>query len=240
MKHLVVAAALAAIFPAHAQTAPTAIPVPSPAPAEHALAPCAASGGLLPGSGLCRDDAIGRLSSTRHNAWFPPQGCDRAAEEVALPGGAWLLYAAQRCDGQIARLEAAPGVQGVIKLRYTATARNPALIGKTVLTLVLGSPDTVAAVNALVLKDLPEKQGRRCALRQPDIDGYPIDSYVYDVPAKETRKTAALDAPCGPYGRSASFDGYWRFLDGYGAYVAFGNDQPEFDPTNLAIYRPGR
>ena len=67
----------------------------------------------------------------------------------------------------------------------------------------------------------------------------PIDAYVLDLPPKEARKQAAIDAPCGPYGRAANRDDYWRLLDGYGIYFAFGTDQPEFDPASLAVYQPG-
>jgi hypothetical protein len=104
---------------------------------------------------------------------------------------------------------------------------------------VHGESEPFAAVRALVVADLPEKQARHCSLRVPDVEGYPIDAYVFDLPPKDAHKAAALDALCGPYGRSATFDGYWRLVDGYGVYFAFGNDQPEFDPASLAVYRPG-
>lgn len=124
-------------------------------------------------------------------------------------------------------------------LRYTATARNAALAGKAVLTMVEGKPEPFAAITALAFAGLAPKQAKRCALREPDIEGYPIDAYVFDLAPKEARKYAALDAPCGPYGRSASVDGYWRIHDGYGVYTALGNDQAEFDPASLTVYQPG-
>lgn len=231
IRYLGIAAALAFAPPVPAQ--------PAPLPEAPAPEPCAASGGLLPGSGLCRADALARLPQTRRNAWTAPVGCDVTAQEAALPGGAWLLFAAQRCGDQIARLETASGPHGEIVLRYTTTARNHTLLGKTVLTLVQGQPEPFVAVRTLVFADLQEEQAKHCDLRVPDVEGYPIDAYVFDLPAKQARKAAALDAPCGPYGRSATFDGYWRMVDGYGLYFAFGDDQPEFDPASLAIYKPG-
>jgi hypothetical protein len=194
---------------------------------------------LLPGSGLCRNDALARLPKTRRNAWQAPEGCDTTGQEVALPGGAWLLLAAQRCGDQIAQMEAIPGPHGAVEVRYTAAARNRTLEGKTVLTLVQGQPAPFAAIAALVFSDLKPKQAKLCTLREPEVEGYPIDAYVFDLPPKEARKAAALDAPCGPYGRSANLDGYWRIFDGYGIFFAFGNDQPEFDPASLSVYRPG-
>lgn len=229
---------------AAAQTATVAAPEPAPAPVAQAKpatnppAPCAASGGLLPGSGLCRADALARLPQTRRNAWQPPVGCDVIAQEAPLSDGRWLLYAAQRCGDRAARLAIAPGDKGAFTLSYAETARNAALAGKPVLTLVEGHPAPYEAIYALVMPGIPPKHLRHCALRTPDIEGYPIDAYVFDLPPAEARKTAALDAPCGPYGRSALTDSYWRLFDGIGVFYVFGDDQPEFDPASLAVFKP--
>lgn len=124
-------------------------------------------------------------------------------------------------------------------LRYAETARNTALAGKHVLTLVEGKPAPFEAASALALAGLPAKQAKRCELRTPEVEGYPIDALVFDLPPREARKAAALDAPCGPYGRSARTDSYWRLFDGIGVFYQFGDDQPEFDPASLTVYKPG-
>ncbi|OYU33198.1 hypothetical protein [Novosphingobium sp. PASSN1] len=244
MHLFILAAALSGALPAPlAQDQPAAASAAPAVPAE----PCATAGGLLPGSGLCRDAAMARLPSTRRNAWTPPIGCDTTAQEIPLGAGRWLLYAAQRCGEAVARLEAAPGPsnsqptsqQGVLELRYAAAARSKVLPGKRALTLVEGKPAPYEAVHALVMNSLSPKQVRDCALRTPDVEGYPIDALVFDLPPAEARKTAALDEPCGPYGRSARTDSYWRLFDGIGVFYAFGDDQPEFDPASLTVYTPG-
>lgn len=240
MHPLLLAAALAASpltqeqpVAAGAVAAPAAQAAPLPA------APCAASGGLLPGSGLCRDAARARLPSTWRNAWNPPEGCDSTAQEAPLGSGRWLLYAAQRCGDVVARLEVAPGPQGAVEMRYAEAARSKALTGKTALTLVERKPAPYEAIYALVMSGLPPKQVGQCALRTPEVEGYPIDAYVFDLPPAEARKAAALDAPCGPYGRSARTDSYWRLFDGIGVFYVFGENQPEFDPASLTVYKPG-
>lgn len=235
---LLLAAALAA-SPAQEQPVAGATPATQPAAPASPPLPCATSGGLLPGSGLCRDAAKARLPSTRRNAWTPPTGCDTAVEEAPLADGRWLLYAALRCGTATARLEVNPGPQGALELRYGATARSKALSGKRALTLVQGRPAPYAAIYALVMDGLPPAQARKCALRNPEVEGYPIDAYVFDLPPEDARKAAALDAPCGPYGRSARTDSYWRLFDGVGAFYVFGDDQPEFDPASLTVYQPG-
>ena len=236
MHPLILAAALSGALPAPlAQDQPAAASAAPAAPAE----PCATSGGLLPGSGLCRDAAMARLPSTRRNAWTPPIGCDTTAQEIPLGAGRWLLYAAQRCGDAVARLEAAPSQQDALELRYAAAARSKALLGKRALTLVEGKPAPYEAVHALVMNGLSPKQTRNCALRTPEVEGYPIDALVFDLPPAEARKAAALDEPCGPYGRSARTDSYWRLFDGIGVFTALGEDQPEFDPASLTVYKPG-
>jgi hypothetical protein len=234
MLHLAFLALLAAAPPA-----PGAAPAPAEAGAAPA-APCANEGGLLAGSGLCRDAAFARLPKTRRNAWTPPEGCDVAVQEAPLSEGRWLLYAAQRCGERTARLDVAPGKMGALVLRYDETARNATLAGKPVITLVDSKSDTYAAVSALALAGLDVRQAKRCTLLAPEVEGYPIDAYVFDLPPREARKTAALDEPCGAYGRSARTDSYWRLFDGIGAFYVFGDDQPEFDPASLAVYKPSR
>lgn len=246
MHFLILAAALSGTLPAPlGQDQPAASAAPA-IPAE----PCATSGGLLPGSGLCRDAAMARLPSTRRNAWTPPIGCDTTAQEIPLSSGRWLLYAAQRCGEAVARLEAGPGPSGsqpagqptgqtgVLELRYAQAARSKALPGKRALTLVEGKPAPYEAVHALVMNGLSPRQVRNCDLRTPEVEGYPIDALVFDLPPADARKAAALDEPCGPYGRSARTDSYWRLFDGIGVFYVFGDNQPEFDPASLTVYKP--
>jgi hypothetical protein len=183
---------------------------------------------------------VARLPKTRRNAWTPPEGCDVAVQEAPLSEGRWLLYAAQRCGERTARLDVAPGKMGALVLRYGETARNATLAGKPVITLVDSKSDTYAAVSALALAGLDVRQAKRCTLLAPEVEGYPIDAYVFDLAPREARKTAALDEPCGAYGRSARTDSYWRLFDGIGAFYVFGDDQPEFDPASLAVYKPSR
>lgn len=214
-----------------------------PPPAETANppppVPCADAGGLLPGSGLCRADALARLPQPQPSGWSPPKGCDTAAQEAQLPGGRWLLYAALRCGERIARLAASPQQGGALFLRYAETARNAGLLGRKTLIIVDGKPGQEhLAVYTLVMAGLPQAQARRCALRVPPGPDYPYDALVLDLPPAEARQTAALDAPCGPYGRSARTDSYWRLLSGIGVFHIFGDDQPEFDPTSLTVYQP--
>lgn len=211
---------------------PTEIAPPQPAP-------CANAGGLLPGSGLCRADALARLPRPQPGGWSPPQGCDIAAKEVQLTGGRWLLYAAQRCGERIARLAVTPQQGGALVLRYAETARNAGLVGRKTLIIVDGRPaQEHLAVYTLVTAGLPGTQADRCALRPPPGPGYPYDAFVFDLPTAEARLTAALDAPCGPYGRSARTDNYWRLFGGIGVFTIIGDDQPEYDPASLTIYKP--
>jgi hypothetical protein len=151
-----------------------------------------------------------------------------------------LLYAAQRCGERTARLFIMSAENGALVLGYGETTRNRALIGRKVLTLVEGHRAPHEAIFALVLAGLAPTQARRCVLRTPGIQGYPVDAYIFDLPAAESRKTAALDAPCGPYGRSARADSYWRMFDGVGVFYRFSGDRPEFDPGSLLVYRPRR
>jgi hypothetical protein len=214
----------------------------TPPPAEVApTAPCAEAGGLLPGSGLCRADAVARMPQPRPDGWSPPQGCDTAAQEAQLPGGRWLLYAALRCGERIARLSVTPQQGGALVLRYAETARNDGLVGRKTLTVIDGHPSPAhLAVYTLVMGGLPRPQAQRCALRTPPVPGYPWDAVIFDLPPAEARLTAALDQPCGPYGRSARTDSYWRLLGSVGVFYAFGDDQPEYDPASLTVYQPGR
>jgi hypothetical protein len=204
---------------------------PEPAPP----APCAEKGGLLPGSGLCRADALTRLP---HGTWTPPQGCEIAAQETPLTGGRWLLYAALRCGEKIARLAVTPQQGGALELRYDQTARNAALLGQKALTIVEGRPAADAAIYTLAQSALPRAQAQRCALRVPPGPGYPRDGYVFDLPAAEARQSAALDQPCGPYGRSAWQESYWRLTGSIGVFTHSGGEKPEFDPASLAVYKP--
>lgn len=218
-----------------AQVEPPA-PVPA-APVPAAPVPCATTGGLLPGSGLCRTDALARLPRSE---WTAPQGCDVTAQEARLTGGRWLLYAALRCGETSARLEVTPQQGGALVLRYAETARNPELMGRKALTIVEGQPAAEhLAVYALVMAGLPREQAQRCALRTPPAPGYPYDAFVFDLPATESRQSAALDQPCGPYSRSAWPDTYWRLLGGIGVYYQSNGDRPEFDPASLTVYKPG-
>lgn len=240
MMHLVVLVALAAT--------PTAPAQPTPANEQHAIAqtpaaalPCANAGGLLPGSGLCRADAIARLPKALPGGWSPPEGCDTAAQEAQLTGGRWLLYAAQRCGERIARLAVTPEQGGALVLRYAETARNAGLAGRKTLIIVDGRPaQEHLAVYSLVMAGLPRTQADRCALRPPPGPGYPYDAVVFDLPPAGARLTAALDAPCGPYGRSARADNYWRLLGGIRVFAIFDDDQPEYDPASLVVYQPSR
>ncbi len=209
--------------------APQAEP-PAPQPL-----PCAESGGLLPGSGLCRADALTRLP---RGAWTPPQGCDVIAQEARLTGGRWLLYAAQRCGEKAARLTVTPQQGGALVLRYAETAGNTELMGRKALTIVESRPEHLA-VYALASAGLPQPQAQRCALRTPPSPGYPYDAFVYDLAASESRTSAALDLPCGTYGRSAWPDTYWRLFSGIGVYYQSGGERPEFDPDSLMVYKPG-
>lgn len=199
--------------------------------------PCAATGGLLPGTGLCRADALARLP---RGSWAPPQGCDTTAQEAPLTGGRWLLYAAQRCGEKSARLDVSPQQGGALVLRYAETARNTGLAGRKALTIVEGRPAAeYLAVYTLAMGGLPREQALRCALRTPPAPGYPTDAFVFDLPATQSRQSASLDLPCGPYGRSAWPDTYWRLLTGFGIYFQSGGERPEFDPASLMIYQPG-
>lgn len=212
--------------------APQAEP-PAPEPA-----PCAESGSLLPGSGLCRADALARLP---RGTWAPPQDCDVTAQEAPLTGGRWLLYAAQRCGEKTARLAVTPQQGGALVLRYAETARNTDLSGRKALTIIDGPASAPhLGVYTLVMSGLPREQTRRCALRNPPAPGYPNDAFVFDLAAAESRLSAALDQPCGPYGRSAWPDTYWRLFDGIGVYFQFSGDRPEFDPASLTVYQRQR
>lgn len=208
--------------------APQAEP-PAPPPA-----PCAETGGLLPGSGLCRADALARLP---RGPWTPSQGCDATAQEAQLTGGRWLLYAAQRCGEKIARLAVVPQQGGALVLRYAETSRNTELAGRKALTIVESQPEHLA-VYTLASAGLPQPEAQRCALRTPRGGGYPYDAYVYDLAASESRVSAALDLPCGPYGRSAWPDTYWRLFSGIGVYFQSAGDRPEFDPDSLTVFKP--
>lgn len=198
---------------------------------------CGEGGGLLPGSGLCRSDALARLP---RGPWTPPQGCDVTAQEARLTGGRWLLYAAQRCGEKIARLEVTPQQGGALVLRYTETARNPELMGRKALTVIDGPAAAPhLGVYTLVMAGLPREQAQRCALRNPPAPGYPADAYVFDLTPAESRVNAALDQPCGPFSRSAWPDTYWRLFSGIGVYYQSGGERPEFDPASLTVYKPG-
>lgn len=202
-------------------------------------APCADAGGLLPGSGLCRNEALARLPKPQPGGWSTPQGCDTAAQEAQLPGGRWLLYAALRCGERIARLAVTPQQGGALDLRYAETARNAELMGRKALTIVIGRPaEEHLAVYTLVTGGLTQQQTQHCALRTPPGPGYPWDAFVFDLPPADARLTAAIDQPCGPYGRSARTDKYWRLFSGLGVFYVFGDDQPEYDPTSLTVYQP--
>lgn len=203
----------------------------TPPPPPPAL--CAETGGLLPGTGLCRADALARLP---RGAWTPPQGCDVTAQEARLTAGRWLLYAAQRCGEKTARLAVTPQQGGALVLRYAETARNTELVGRKALTIVESNPAHLA-VYTLAAAGLPQAQ--RCALRTPLSPGYPYDAFVYDLAASESRTSAALDLPCGPYGRSAWPDTYWRLFSGIGVYYQSAGDRPEFDPESLTVFKPG-
>ena len=219
---------------AQAAPLPPAEVAPPPPPA-----PCVTAGGLLPGSGLCRADALVLLPKPQPGGGSPPEGCDTAAQEAQLTGGRWLLYAAQRCGERIARLSVTPQQGGALVLRYAETARNAGLVGRKTLTIVDGRPaQEHLAVYSLVMAGLPRLRADRCALRPAPGPGYPYDAFVFDLPPAEARLTAALDQPCGPYGRSARTDNYWRLLDGIGIFTVFGDDQPEYDPASLAVYKP--
>ncbi|WP_421854274.1 hypothetical protein [Novosphingobium sp.] len=215
--------------------------LPSAATTPPPPVPCADTGGLLPGSGLCRAEALARLPKTQPGGWNPPQGCDTAAQEAQLPGGRWLLYAALRCGERIARLAVTPQQGGALVLRYAETARNAELAGRKTLTIVIGRPaEEHLAVYTLVTGGLTQQQAQRCALRTPPAAGYPWDAFVFDLPPADARLSAALDQPCGPYGRSARTDSYWRLFSGIGVFHVFGDDQPEYDPASLTVYQPGR
>lgn len=203
-------------------------PLPQPVP-------CADTGGLLPGTGLCRADALARLP---RSSWSPPQGCDVTAQEAPLTGGRWLLYAALRCGEKTARLAVTPQQGGALVLRYAETARNTELVGRKALTIVEGQPEHLA-VYTLVTAGLPQAQAQRCTLRTPQSPGYPWGVFVYDLPPAESRASAALDEPCGPYGRSAWPSSYWRLFSGVGVYYQSDGDRPEFDPASLTVYKPG-
>lgn len=198
--------------------------------------PCADKGGLLPGSGLCRADALARLP---RGAWTPPQGCDVTAQEAPLTGGRWLLYAALRCGEKIARLAITPQQGGALVLRYAETARNADLAGRKALTIVPGQPAAEhLAVYTLAIAGLSPQQTQHCALRTPHGNGYPTDAFVFDLVPAESRLSAALDQPCGPYGHSAWPDSYWRLLGGFGVYYQSAGDRPEFDPASLTVFQP--
>lgn len=221
-----------ALLLAAAQAEPPSLPPPSAPPA-----PCAESGGLLPGSGLCRADALARLP---RGPWTAPQGCDMTAQEAPLTGGRWLLYAALRCGEKIARLAVTPQQGGALVLRYAETARNAELIGRKALTIIDGPAAAPhLGVYTLVMAGLPKEQAQRCALRNPPVPGYPADAFVFDLTAAESRKSAALDQPCGPFGRSAWPDTYWRLFGGIGVYYQSTGDWPEFDPASLTVYKQG-
>lgn len=199
--------------------------------------PCADKGGLLPGTGLCRADALARLP---RSAWSAPQGCGVTAQEAPLTGGRWLLYAALRCGEKIARLAVTPQQGGALVLRYAETARNAELTGRMALTIVdgpAGAPHL--GVYTLVMAGLATEQAQRCALRNPPNADYPADAFVFDLAAAESRRTAALDQSCGPYSRSAWADTYWRLFGGIGVYYQANGERPEFDPASLTVYRPG-
>ncbi|KUR73084.1 hypothetical protein AQZ52_07830 [Novosphingobium fuchskuhlense] len=214
-------------------SATQADPPPPPPPAP---VPCADAGGLLPGSGLCRAEALARLP---RGPWAPLEGCDVAAQEVQLTGGRWLLYAAQRCGEKAARLAVTPQQGGALVLRYAEAARNTELVGRKALAIAIGRPAAEhLAVYTLASAGLPQPQARRCALRTPPSAGYPRDAFVYDLAADESRRSAALDLPCGPYGRSAWPGSYWRLFSGIGVFYLSAGDRPEFDPASLTVYTP--
>jgi len=199
-------------------------------------ATCAETGGLLPGSGLCRADALARLP---RGPWTPPQGCDVTAQEARLTGSRWLLYAAQRCGEKTARLAVTPQQGGALVLRYAETASNAELVGHKALTIVDGPPSAPhLGVYTLVMAGLPKEQTQRCALRNPRGDSYPADAFVFDLAPAEASRSAALDQPCGPYSRSAWPDTYWRLFGGIGVYYQFSGERPEFDPASLTVYKP--
>lgn len=234
MKRLVPLAMLAAGPLAQAQSAVNAPVAAVPAPPA---GPCTETGGLLPGTGLCRADALARLP---RGAWAPPQGCGVTAQEAQLTGGRWLLYAAQRCGEKTARLAVTPQQGGALVLRYADTARNTEVIGRKALTIVDGPPSAPhLGVYTLVMTGLPKEQVQRCALRNPRGDGYPADAFVFDLATADASRSAALDQPCGPYSRSAWPDTYWRLFGGIGVYYQFSGERPEFDPASLTVYRPG-
>lgn len=204
-----------------------------PAPAPE---PCAESGGQLPGTGLCRADALAHLP---RGPWTAPQGCDITSQEAPLTGGKWLLYAALRCGEKTARLAVTPQQGGALVLRYAETARNADLVGRKALTIIDGPAAAPhLGVYTLVMAGLPKEQAQRCALRNPPTPGYPADAFVFDLTAAESRQSAALDQPCGPYGRSAWPDSYWRLFSGIGVFTQPGGDGPEFDPASLMVYKP--
>lgn len=204
---------------------------------------CQDADARLPGTGLCASDASKIMPQDNVGREKAPEGCIWVINEVGLAGSDYLLYRGLQCDENRTQLEYAPGTP-FAELRLTKSAYGP-MAEEAYIPVKLrafqgvpaeGTPaDAVTAIVRSTITDPAE--ARTCSARKADIESWPSDALVVDLPTAETAKMPLdeIRSACGPYGLDQGSQRYWRVAQGYAWFFDLGQDQPEIDPGSLTV-----
>lgn len=204
-------------------------------------ASCGADERRLPLTGLCEGDAFKSLNMEASASPEAADGCEWKVMETQIVGDV-LLYRGLKCDAGETKLEFAGGAE-----RAELQLVTSAFLGKIdepptyvyVYTIEGDAKQGVTERAREAMED--EAEAAICNARNADIEEWPSDALLVDVPPAEAAKSPSgeIRTACGPLGLNEDETSYWRVAQGYGWFFQLGQDAFEIDPGSFTLMTKG-
>lgn len=221
------------------QTTPA--PQANAAPGPESASDCPDGGPRLPLSKICQGRGVNYLNIAEGKAPGLLQGCEWKLNEAAMPGGDVLLYMAASCGPHTTQLEFSAGAR-FAEVSVVQSALNEGGPGDgTVTVATIDEADPKRSILEHTQNAMDDKaEAAKCRVN----DYHTYGAFTVSDMSSEEELQLALDGPlddaCGPFGRKADHDGYWRVFDGYAWFFEFfaQDGEKDFDPRTLTVITP--
>ncbi|MEG6509504.1 hypothetical protein V6C03_11035 [Methyloligella sp. 2.7D] len=199
--------------------------------------PCSDGSARLPATGICSGEAMQRLAFGGAKK-APPPGCEWGVNETPMPGGAYLLYLAAKCGGQVSKLKFSGGAQSG-RLSLATSALGQGKTGATVATAFAAKGSPEKAIFKLAAAAMPASEKAKCEVREVALDGgYGSDAYEVDYKPKyrAALPTDKLNWVCGKYGLNEGRASFWRVFGDFSWFFDMGQASYwDVDPSTITL-----
>lgn len=188
-------------------------------------------------SGLCVEQANRLINVVAGSAPSLPKGCTWVINDAQFVDQTVLYYAAQ-CNGVISKLEYGGGAR-FAELSLAQSALGSSLNTRMVLIGSAEQKNPHENILGHVKRAMEDKTYMdQCYAQPAKGNGYPADSYIVDLSAKQVNALSP-DGPrdyyCGPLG-AGDTQSFWRAFGGWVWYFDLGQGAySDIDPRSLTV-----